>query len=196
MSKEKPIYPKDFLDHINAILNKRARIVIDHIMEHGFITTEELKNIYGYSHPPRAARDVREAGVPLETFKVKSQNNKLIAAYRFGDIATFQKSRVAGRVLFSKEFKKKLFKIGKGRCYICNGEFEERYLQVDHRVPYQVGGDINTEKKQMILCFFVLRAIGQNHGLANIATTGKALKNPMFVWSVIGVTLKTTTTLH
>ncbi len=92
MSKEKPIYPKDFLDHINAISNKRARIVIDHIMEHGFITTEELENIYGYSHTPRAARDVREAGVPLDTFKVKSQNNKLIAAYRFGDIATFQKA--------------------------------------------------------------------------------------------------------
>lgn len=161
MSKKKSIYPKEFLDHINSISNKRARIVIDHIMKHGFITTEDLENTYGYSHPPRAARDVREAGIPLETFKVKSQNNKSIAAYRFGDIATYQKNRVAGRVLFSKDFKKKLYEIGNGRCFICNGEFEERYLQVDHRVPYQVGGDIDIERKMddfMLLCASCNRA--------------------------------------
>ncbi len=59
-------YPKAFLDHINSISNKRARIVIDHIMKHGFITTEDLETTYGYSHPPRAARDVREAGYLLK----------------------------------------------------------------------------------------------------------------------------------
>ena len=52
-----------------------------------------------------------------------------------------QLNRIAGRVTFPKDFKSKLYELGKGRCYICNGEFEERYLQVDHRVPYEVGGD-------------------------------------------------------
>jgi 5-methylcytosine-specific restriction endonuclease McrA len=154
MSENDSPYPKEFLDHLNSITNKRARVIIDHIMEHGFITTEDLET-KGYSHPPRAARDVREAGIPLETFKVKSHNNKSIAAYRFGDIAQFQQNRVAGRVLFSKKFKKELYELGKGRCFICNGEFEERYLQVDHRVPYQIGGDINLERKTdgfMLLC--------------------------------------------
>jgi hypothetical protein len=57
--------------------------VIDHILQYGFIATEDLENTYGYNHPPRAARDVREAGIPLETFKVKSKEGKSIAAYRF-----------------------------------------------------------------------------------------------------------------
>ena len=34
------------------------------------VTTEELKErYYGYNHPPRAARDVREQGIPLEPFR-------------------------------------------------------------------------------------------------------------------------------
>jgi hypothetical protein len=155
MSKDKIEYPKEFLDYVNSITNKRAKVVIDHILEHGFITTEDLETTYGYSHPPRAARDVREAGIPLETFKVKSNNNKSIAAYRFGDINQLQKNRVDGRILFPKEFKKQLYEIGNRRCFICNGEFAERYLQVDHRVPYQVGGDIDSDRKIghfMLLC--------------------------------------------
>lgn len=50
---------------LESIRNKRTRIVIEHILEHGHITTEELERDYGYNHPPRAARDVREAGIPL-----------------------------------------------------------------------------------------------------------------------------------
>jgi hypothetical protein len=141
MSKEKREYPKEFLEYVQSITNKRAKIVIDHILEHGFITTEDLENTYGYNHPPRAARDVREAGIPLETFKVKSESGKSIAAYKFGNLLELQTNRVAGRTLFSKEFKKQLYELGHGKCFICNGEFEERYLQVDHRVPYEVAGD-------------------------------------------------------
>jgi hypothetical protein len=66
-------YPKEFLEQTASITNKRARIVIEHIMMHGFITTEDLETTYGYNHPPRAVRDVRESGIPLETFKVKSK---------------------------------------------------------------------------------------------------------------------------
>ena len=155
MSKLKAKYPKEFLLHIKSITNKRAKIVIDHIIKHGFITTEDLETTYGYSHPPRAARDVREAGIPLETFKAKSKSGKSIAAYKFGDITKLQLNRVDGRVSFPKEFKKKLYELGKGRCFICNGEFEERYLQVDHRVPYEVGGDISETRNIedfMLLC--------------------------------------------
>ena len=58
----------DFKLFISKIKNKRARIVIDHILKNGFITTEDLEKEYGYNHPPRAARDVRETGIPLSTF--------------------------------------------------------------------------------------------------------------------------------
>ena len=140
-------YPKEFIEQIKSITNKRARIVIEHVMKHGFITIEDLETTYGYNHPPRAARDVREAGIPLETFKVKSKEGKFIAAYRFGDLNQIQKSRVEGRISFSKKFKKQLYEKFNGHCSICNAIFEDRYLQIDHRVPYQVGGDINFERK-------------------------------------------------
>lgn len=141
MAKKRTTYPKEFLEHVKSITNKRAKIVIDHILQHGFITTEDLETTYGYSHPPRAARDVREVGIPLETFKTKSKSGKSIAAYKFGDVTKLQLNRIEGRVTFPKDFKSRLYELGKGRCYICNGEFEERYLQVDHRVPYEIGGD-------------------------------------------------------
>ena len=134
-------YPKEFLKLIKSITNRRAKIVINHILKHGSITTEDLEKIYGYNHPPRAARDVREAGIPLETFKIKSSEGKFIAAYRFGDLSKIRKNRIGGRQTFSKEFKAKLYEANNGHCYICNGDFEERYLQIDHRVPYEISGD-------------------------------------------------------
>jgi hypothetical protein len=154
-------YPKIFLEQIASISNKRAKIVIEHIMKHGFITTEDLETTYGYNHPPRAARDVREAGIPLETFKVKSKDGKSIAAYRFGDLTQIQKNRVEGRIAFSKDFKKQLYEQFKGHCSICNAVFEDRYLQIDHRIPYQVGGDINIVRKIsdfMLVCSSCNRA--------------------------------------
>ncbi len=154
MSKKKIKYPKEFLSHVKSIKNKRAKIVIKHIMEKGFITTEDLETTYGYNHPPRAARDVRETGIPLETFTIKSKKGKSIAAYKFGDISKLQVHRVEGRILFPKQLKEKLFELSEGRCSICHGKFEKRYLQVDHRVPYQVGGDVTDRKLKdfMLLC--------------------------------------------
>ena len=154
MAKEKRAYPKEFLEHLQTITNKRAKVVIDHILEYGFITTQDLETTYGYNHPPRAARDVREAGIPLETFKVKSAEGKNIAAYRFGSLEELQTNRVAGRIQFSKDFKHALYVASRGRCQICNGQFEERYLQVDHRVPYEVGGDTTGRNLEhfMVLC--------------------------------------------
>ena len=43
---------KSVLDKLNAITDKRPSIVIQHILKYGFITTEDLKEKYGYEHPP------------------------------------------------------------------------------------------------------------------------------------------------
>lgn len=154
MSKQE--FSEAFLTLIGTITNKRAKIVIDHIIEHGFITTRDLEVIYGYSHPPRAARDVREAGIPLETFNVKSNEGKSIAAYKFGDLSKIQHNRIAGRQIFSKKFKKQLYVLSNGRCAVCNGVFEERYLQIDHKIPYEISGDTDSFQQKtndyMLLC--------------------------------------------
>jgi len=55
-----PPVPPELLEYISKITAKRPRTVLDHILKYGYITTEELTQKYGYSHPPRAARDVRE----------------------------------------------------------------------------------------------------------------------------------------
>ncbi len=136
---------KEIKQLLKGIANKRARIVIEHILKHGFITTEELETKYGYNHPPRAARDVREAGIPLETFRVKDTEGRTIAAYRFGDLAQVRKGRLQGRQTFPKQFKDTLYERQNGKCAVCFGKFESRYLQVDHRVPYEVAGEIQGE---------------------------------------------------
>ena len=58
--------PRDFVEKCKSVTAKRPRTVIEHILTYGYITTEELKEKYGYNHPPRAARDVREQGIPLD----------------------------------------------------------------------------------------------------------------------------------
>jgi hypothetical protein len=86
MNSSQPL-PNDFIQLCQSVTAKRPKAVISHILQHGFVTTEELKNIYGYNHPPRAARDVREHGIPLNTFRVTGSDGKKIAAYKFGDVS-------------------------------------------------------------------------------------------------------------
>ncbi len=134
-------FPNEFLDLCHSVTAKRPRIVIDHIMEHGFITTEELKEKYGYSHPPRAVRDVREHGIPIETFRVTASDGRKIAAYRFGDVTARQFRRLSGRTGLSKKIKDALVEKYGCKCFIYLEEVDERDLQIDHRIPYEVGGD-------------------------------------------------------
>lgn len=62
----KPQLPREFVKLCKKVTAKRPRTVIEHILKHGFITTQELKDKYGYNHPPRAVRDVKENGIPIE----------------------------------------------------------------------------------------------------------------------------------
>ncbi len=132
---------KKLLEAAKKITKKRPKIVIDHIIKYGFISTEELKETYGYNHPPRAARDVREEGIPLETFKVTSSDGRKIGAYRFGNPKDVEHHKLGGRKTFSKAFKKELITEYGERCAITAEAYQERYLQIDHRVPYEVAGD-------------------------------------------------------
>lgn len=146
--------PSDFLELLKAITGKRARIVVEHILEHGFITTEDLEMKYGYKHPPRAVRDVREQGVPLETFNTKNAEGRTIAAYRFGDPSEIRRGKLGGRKVLSKQFRSRLVQAMGSKCSICLQDYEVRYLQIDHRIPYEVAGDTGESDIQdyMLLC--------------------------------------------
>jgi len=137
------------------VTRKRPKTVIDHILEHGYITTEQIRDVYGYNHPPRAIRDVREEGVPIETYRVEGSDGRSIAAYKFGNPDEIDRHKLGGRKVFSKQVKKQLVKQYDSRCAITNERYEERYLQIDHRVPYEVAGeeigDERTPEKFMLL---------------------------------------------
>lgn len=100
-----------------------------------------MKDRYGYNHPPRAARDVKEHGIPLERFSVTGKDGRKIAAYRFADPAAVRVRRFGGRTALSKLIKEALMTKYGCRCFIYLEEMPEAALQIDHRVPYEVAGE-------------------------------------------------------
>ncbi|MGD9641579.1 MAG: HNH endonuclease [Elusimicrobiales bacterium] len=133
--------PKEFIEKCKKITAKRAKTVVDHILKHGHITTQELKDKYGYNHPPRAIRDAKEQGIPIEMFRVEGNDGRKIAAYRFGDPSKSRFGKLSGRTALTKELKKKLISLHGAKCEIYCQPFPERELQIDHRVPFEVLGD-------------------------------------------------------
>ena len=154
--------PQEFVKLCRKVTAKRPRTVINHILKHGFITTQELKDKYGYNHPPRAVRDVKEWGIPIEMFRVVGSDGRKIAAYRFGDPKKIRFGRLAGRTALSKKLKQTLIEKHGSRCAVYCEPFRERELQIDHRIPFEVAGDspegdLNPEDF-MLLCGSANRA--------------------------------------
>ncbi len=139
--------PDKVLSKLNAIKAKRPKTVIQHLIAHGYITTDELKSTYGYDHPPRAARDVRELGIELITFKVDNGHGRKIAAYRFGSLEHVgeTKSKSAGRTALDRELKTRLIEKYGSKCFINNVSMRKENLQIDHRIPYEIGGETNDQ---------------------------------------------------
>ncbi len=158
----KPKLPSTFVKLCKAVSAKRPKTVIDHILKHGFITTQDLKDTYGYNHPPRAVRDVKEHGIPIEMFRVEGSDGRKIAAYRFGDPKKARFGKQLGRTAFTKELKAKLVADQGARCAIYLETFPEADLQIDHRIPFEVLGDVPTSKQKpedyMLLCGSANRA--------------------------------------
>ncbi len=96
---------------------------------------------HGYDHPPRAVRDVREHGIPVETFRVPGRDGKSIAAYRFGDPALLREGRSQGRTVALSRIRAALLRKHGPRCHIYLETVPEAELQVDHRIPFEIGGD-------------------------------------------------------
>ena len=157
-----PALPAEFLELLESVEAKRPRTVIDHILAHGYVTTEDLKERYGYNHPPRAARDVRELGIPLETFRTTAADGRSIGAYRFGDPAQVRTRQLAGRTAFSRGLKQALIDKHGARCHIYRAPCDAADLQIDHRIPFEIAGDARQTDEDvdayMLLCASANRA--------------------------------------
>ncbi len=158
----KPKLPSEFVKLCKSVVAKRPKTVITHILKRGFITTQELKDTYGYNHPPRAVRDVKEQGIPIEMFRVVGSDGRKIAAYRFGNPKQARFGKQLGRTAFAKALKAKLVAEHGARCSIYLEPFPEADLQIDHRIPFEVLGDkpgtAQKPKDYMLLCGSANRA--------------------------------------
>lgn len=152
--------PREFIKICKKVTAKRPRTVINHILKHGRVTSQELKDLYGYNHPPRAVRDVRGQGIPIETFRVVGNDGRKIAAYRFGDPVKNRYGKQLGRTVLTKELRKKLVEKYGSRCEIYGEPFNEADLQIDHRIPFEVAGDFDKPSIDdfMLLCGSANRA--------------------------------------
>ncbi len=141
--------PNDLAEQIAKVTNKRARFVLDSIAKKGMITTEEISRA-GYDHPPRAVRDARELGFPIRAIKVKHSNGRTIAAYVFPENARFGRGKTGRRTLTKKQ-RDAIIESAGARCQICGSGDN---LQVDHRIPYEIGGEPEDSASAifMVLC--------------------------------------------
>ena len=138
--------PPSFVKRAREVKSKRAKEVVDEIFAKGYCTTAYIESL-GYNHPPRAARDVRENGIPLVTKRYQDpESGRRLAAYVFGDFnADSLASKANGRTQLSNELKQKLIDKYGSRCFIFLEDLPEKDLQVDHRIPYEIAGEQDTE---------------------------------------------------
>ena len=152
----KPKFSAKLLAAVAKVTTKRGKLLAKHILEHGSVSTEELETIYGLTDAASAARDVRDAGVPLATTSGKRTTGRMMAIYSFGDPSQIRGDRFRGRKAFAKSFKEVLIKKYGPQCALCSTPYEPRYLQIDHRIPYQVAGESDDPERDledyMLLC--------------------------------------------
>lgn len=149
-------YSAEILAAVAKVTSKRGKILIQHILKHGRVSTEDLETIYLLTDAASAARDVRDAGVPLAKTIGKRTTGRQMAIYSFGDPSLIRGDQFQGRKAFPKGFKELLSNKNGANCALCSTPYELRYLQIDHRIPYQIAGDSGDTERQlkeyMLLC--------------------------------------------
>ncbi len=148
MADQRKRIPKELLERVATVTNKRARFVLDSIVKNGAVTTEEI-NHAGYDHPPRAVQDAKDLGFRIKRYTVKHTNGRSIAAYTF-DEGELDPTKAGRRALPKKERDAIIERAG-GKCQICTSD---QNLQADHRIPYEVVGDslVDREDPFQVLC--------------------------------------------
>lgn len=131
------MYTPEFIEWARQqSMSLRARKALDFLLEHGSVTTGDLKSA-GYDHPPRAVRDLKDAGFIVDS-RLVNINGVRMSRYTLVDSTTenFTQRRPIPNAARQKLFEEKGY-----RCAVCGGVFITRMLQADHRVPFHIGGD-------------------------------------------------------
>jgi len=130
-------------------MSLRAKRALNFLLENGTVTTGDLLAA-GYAHPPRAIRDLKDAGFEVSS-KLVTVDGRRMSEYTLVDSVTEGGGQ---RRPVSHRFRNHVFEVHGHRCAVCGVVFITRQLQLDHRVPFHVGGDpvIPTVDDFMPLC--------------------------------------------
>lgn len=134
-------------------LRKRPRLVLEHLLDKGEVSTYELGQL-GYDQPPRAAQDLKEAGVQLKRKNgVNPVTGNRMAIYSLDRDAPIGLG-LSGRKAFPKSFVKQVKDAYNHKCCVYDAPYPDNALQVDHRVPYIVAGEAEQLRVEefMTLC--------------------------------------------
>ena len=126
-------------DFIRSKPNARASNALQAILDRGSVTTRELNEL-GYDHPPRAIADAIDNGIPIKSEMIRADDGKRMARYRLGELGELRGGQ-SGRANFSKVFKDKIVKRYGEVDGLTGWKLQARALQIDHRVPFRIGGD-------------------------------------------------------
>ena len=129
----------ELVEEILRRTSGRSRLVVKQILDHGFVTTTTLGSL-NLDHPPRAAADVRDRGIPLLTV-TKSVDGKQVGHYRFPDKLTELDRNSSGRFAISKKFQKMVIDHYGDHDIFTGMKLARSSLQIDHRVPFRISGD-------------------------------------------------------
>jgi hypothetical protein len=144
----RPKIPQELMEYIELVIpvaSKRAKYVLDKLIIKGFITSQELRD-EGYIHGARAIGDVRDNGIPLVTLDAKSEDGRSIARYELGPVSEIKRNKLGGRKAFPTSLKKILIDRDGPFCAISEQELPVDQLQVDHKIPFYLTGDISTAR--------------------------------------------------
>lgn len=115
--------------------NQRASLLVDTILTKGFMSTVELGQA-GYEHPPRAARDVKELGIPLISPRARV-DGRSVAHYRFPDQVVLDRD-AAGRRVLPPGLKRELIDSHGPIDAFSGSKLPASMLEVDHRIPFGI----------------------------------------------------------
>lgn len=141
--------PPELRARIEAVSNKRARLVLDHILENGTITADDIQSA-GYREHRRAVMDCRDLGFVMK--RVKSPG--LRAGMWTLDLEADERTKREGRHSFTKTFRQEMVRLAQSRCQACGTKESMRALQIDHRIPYEIdpGSGDEVPDEYQVLC--------------------------------------------
>lgn len=141
-------------------LSDRAKKALEYILEHGSISTYEIRTELEpatggtFDDAPRVAQDLKDSGIPLESGRTKHpKTGSRIAVYSLKRERPVTEDSFSGRSQPPKWFRNELIDEYGERCNISSFETSSRHLQMDHRIPYQVAGNpdgLSVEEWQLL----------------------------------------------